>query len=78
MDITSTAIEGLNRAEEKLQSVATKLARSPIAESGQPKDTVDLSAAAVEMMDARNKHAVNVKVIETAEEMSKHLLDILA
>ena len=78
MDITSTAIEGLNRAEEKLQSVATKLARAPIAASAQPNDTVDLSAAMVAMIEARNEHAVNVKVIESAQEMSKHLLDVLA
>ena len=78
MDITSTAIEGLNRAEEKLQSVATKLARVSSADSAQPNDLVDLSAAAVAMIEARNEHAVNVKVIETAEEMSKHILDVLA
>ena len=78
MDITSTAIEGLNRAEEKLQSVATKLARAPIAPSAQPNDTVDLSAAMVAMIEARNEHAVNVKVIESSQEMSKHLLDVLA
>lgn len=75
MNIMSTGIEALHRAEDRLQAVAEELARA-----GDPahlEDTVDLSREMVAMIEARNEHAVNAKVIETAEEMQKHLLDVL-
>ena len=77
MNVTSTAIEGLNRAEEKLQSVASKLARVSDTNSA-PEDTVDLSAEMIALIEARNEHAVNVKVLETANDIERHMLDVLA
>ena len=43
-----------------------------------PVDTVELSDAAVSLLSARNEYAANIKVIQTADEMQRHMLDLLA
>lgn len=77
MDITSAALQGLSRAEDKLEDIARKVAKLPATDATLPVDQVDLSAEIVALIQARNEHAVNAKVLETAQEIEKHLLDVL-
>ena len=69
----STPLAGLDRASRALEKVASRVARAEDS-SG---DTVDLSAEAVAMLVARQNFQSNVKVIQTADRMSKSLLDLL-
>ena len=78
MSILLTASEGLNKAEERVQRVAERLSRLPLsADLSAPADVVDLSAAAVALIEAKNLHGVNAKVIQTAAELDRHILNIL-
>jgi flagellar hook protein FlgE len=70
----STALEGLSRSEAQFNQAATSIARAPVV--GQ--DTVDLSAAAVALLQARNNFEANTKLIKTADQMQQTLLNILA
>ena len=73
----SSPLAGMQRAEQMLSSAAVNLASMPVSPDGAPVDTVDLSTAAVALLQARNLMAVNVKVAQTANEMAKHTLDLL-
>jgi flagellar basal body rod protein FlgG len=69
----STPLAGLDRASKALDKVASR-----VAQTGNPSgDTVDLSAEAVGLIVARQNYESNVKVIQTADQMSKSLLDLL-
>lgn len=67
----------MRRAEERIQRVAERLSRLPLSSDEVPQDVVDLSAEVVALLDAKNSHAVNAKVAETACELDQKLLDIL-
>jgi len=71
-NLAATALQGLERSGEQLGAAARQIA----AISSGTVDTVDLSAAAVGMMKAKIGVEANVKVMKTAQEMDKHLLDI--
>ena len=78
MSILLTASEGLNKAEERVQRVAERLSRLHLsADPAAPADIVDLSAEAVALIEAKNLHGVNAKVIQTAAELDQHILNIL-
>jgi flagellar hook protein FlgE len=71
MELTGIALEGLRQAETKLDSVARRTATS------EPEDSVELSRNAVELIEAKNAYAANLKLIHAAEDLEKRLLDIL-
>jgi hypothetical protein len=77
MSILPTATEGLRKAEERIQKVAERLSRLPLNADSAPEDVVDLSAETVALLEARNAHAANAKMAETAAEVDRHILDIL-
>jgi hypothetical protein len=77
MSILPTATEGLRKAEERIQKVAERLSKLPLGVDAAPEDVVDLSAETVALLEARNAHAANAKVAETAAEIDRHILDIL-
>lgn len=74
MSAIFSALAGMANANEKLQSAARQIANWAFT---QPPDTVDLSAQAVELMQARNENAANVKVAQTAEQMDKTTLNLI-
>jgi len=78
MSVLPTAVEGLNRAEERVQRVAERLSRLPLSgDAAAPEDVVDLSAEVVALIEAKSLHGVNAKVVQTAAELDQHILDIL-
>lgn len=75
MSNLSVSLEGLERGQERLQKVASRIARLPQANTGT--DTVDLSAEMVALLEAKNSFAANAKAIQTADEMQKSLFSLL-
>ena len=72
----SAALEGLNQAELQLNQAAAQIARPPLPPS-EGVDTADLSAAAVALIQSRNNFDANIKLIKTADEIEKTLLDVV-
>jgi len=69
----STPLAGLDRASAAVQKVTSR-----VAQTGQTGgDTVDLSAEAVSLIVAKQNFESNVKVVQTFDQMSKSLLDLL-
>jgi len=78
MTVFEIALEGLNRAEAVLEGTAGRLARLPLAlEDPLLEDTVNLSAEMVALLEARNHFQINARVLRTAADMERHLLDVL-
>lgn len=78
MNVISTALEGADRAQDKVERVAKRLAQFAAFEDSAPVDTVHLSEEIVSLVAAQNAYAVNITVARTAVEMESKLLDILA
>ena len=73
MSIAGTALGGMRAAQRKLEKTAEKIAatsRSP--------DREDPATHIVELLGSGHQFAVNARVIQTADEMQKRLIDILA
>ena len=73
MDVTAIALSGLQAAQQTLETTSRRIA-SP----QQPGDVVDLSTDMVALIEANRQFAANAKVIQTAEQMQKHTLDLFA
>lgn len=67
----SIAAAGLQRASHQLETSASRIARFGA-------EDVDITTEMVNVLNARNDFKANTKVVETARDMSKSLLDILA
>jgi flagellar hook protein FlgE len=74
MDVSAIALGGVDRASMQFQDAATRIASS--ATNAAP-DTVDLSAAAVSMLTARNDFAANLNVLKIADKMQRSAIDML-
>jgi flagellar hook-associated protein FlgK len=72
MEILPIALSGLAAAQQRVESTARRIAQPDV-----PGDTLELSSAMVALLDAKNQFAANTKVVQTAGEMQKHLLDML-
>ena len=77
MEVQSIGLAGLEKAQEKLAAVARRLS----AGLGEPGvgggDSVDLSATMVALMEAKLEAGVNLKLVETANEMAAKTVDVL-
>ena len=71
----ATALQGLSNAETQVNQAAQQIARPPVVSGGQ--DTVDLSTAAVSLMQARNDFDANTKAIKVEDEMNQTLLNAI-
>lgn len=77
MDALNSAVEGMSQAQAQLDSVASKVARSGPSTPPSQGDTVDLSAEAAALIQARTSFEANASVALTAESMTQSLLDTL-
>ena len=73
MNTITSAVSGIDAAQQALEGAASRIAQWGVA---QPQDSVNLSGDAVAMIQARNETAASVKVIQMADAMTKTLLDI--
>ena len=74
MDVMSVALGGMRNVQSTLERTAERIA----AVSPETADSVDLSSQMVAMLAARNQFQSNARVIQTADDMQKTLLDIMA
>ena len=74
MDVMSAALGGMQNAQRTLQKTAERIAEA----SPETSDSVDLSSQMVAMLAARSQYQTNARVIQTADDMQKKLLDMLA
>jgi len=79
MDISNVALDGLHRAEVKLEKAATRIASFRADSSGGANtDIVDLSAEMLALMSAKSEFSANLKSLETAGEEQTRLIDLMA
>jgi len=74
MDVMTVALSGMEKAQGTLQKTAEHIA----AVSPETSDSVDLSSDMVAMLAARNEFQTNARVVQTADDMQKKLLNLLA
>jgi flagellar hook protein FlgE len=74
MDLLSVALGGMRNAQSTLEKTAEHIATV----SPETSDSVDLNSQMVAMLGARNQFQTNVRLFQTADDMRKKLLDLLA
>jgi hypothetical protein len=77
MNAIESGLAGITQAQTLLEQTAEHVAHTPLNAEDARTDSVDLSAAAVALMTARNTMQVSVKVIQTADEMTRSTFDLL-
>jgi flagellar hook protein FlgE len=79
MGIFAIGLQGLEHAQASVQKTAERLAGTGAASTspGTP-DTVDISQEMVSLMQARNDFAANIRMLKTADEMQRQVMDLLA
>lgn len=70
----TTALKGLANSEAQFNQAAQQIAKAPFAAAA-GQDTVDLSTAAVAMLEAKNNFDANTKAIKIDDEMQQYLLN---
>ena len=70
----SVSLRGIEAAADRVNSAGRQIAQAAAPEAG---DGVDLSAAAVALIEGRNAFAANVKVAKTVDEMNRSLIDVM-
>jgi len=76
MQVTYTALGGLQQAEDQVNRTASLLARSPFSTS-ERQDQVSLSDAAVSLLAAKTSYSANLDSIKVADEMQKSALSLV-
>jgi flagellar hook protein FlgE len=74
MDMMSVALSGMQNAQNTLQKATERIA----AVSPESSDSVDLSSKMVAMLAARNQFQTDARVVKTADDMQKKVLNLLA
>ena len=77
MEVQSIGLAGLEKAQEKLAAVARRLSAGVGEAAVGGGDRVDLSAEMVALMEAKLAAGVNLKLVETANEMAAKTIDVL-
>jgi flagellar basal body rod protein FlgG len=68
-------LNGLLNFEAQFNQSANNIARASLPASSGVQDSVDLSTAAVSLMQSRNSFEANTKVIQVVDEMDKTLVN---
>jgi len=78
VDISSTALQGLEAAQLQVERSGQRLAGvGASTPDGAVVDTVDLSAEAVALLSASRQFAANVNVLKVADNMQKNFINLL-
>jgi flagellar hook protein FlgE len=79
MDLSAIALQGLHQAGARLESAGSKIASSAASSAGAAnQDTVDLSAAVVALLSAKNLYSANLRSVKAADEILKTSIDLIA
>ena len=82
IDATNIALQGLERAQQKVERAAKRIATDTFAAADSSSDlaTVEptsLVESVVDLMEAAQFYQANLNMIKADNEMKKHTLDIL-
>ena len=77
MEVQSIALAGLEKAQERLAAVAKRLSSGTATAPAAGQDTIDLSAEMVALLEAKIATQANLKLVESANELSSQSIDIL-
>jgi flagellar hook protein FlgE len=69
-------LEGLLHSAAQFNQAASNIARATLPGSG-GQDSVDLSTAAVALLQSRNSFDANTKVIKTVDDMNQTLINMM-
>lgn len=76
--MSAIALAGLERASAQFENAAARVT-APAATSGDGgPDTVDLSTAAVALLNARDNFAANIQMLKIADDMQRTAIELLA
>jgi hypothetical protein len=79
VQLSAITLNGLCRAEQRVEKAAGQLGRMTDAPSpDKPTDAVDLSTATVGLLAARQDYSTQLEVLRTADELERQTLDLLA
>ena len=79
MDISAIALQGLQRAEIRLENAATRIASyGADARDSIALDVVEFAAVAVALTSARNQISFNLKILSAANEIRKNMVNVMA
>ena len=70
-----TALQGMQRAETSFKAAAGHIAQ---ASAAPPEDSASLSQSSVALLQSKNDFGANVKAAQTADDIAKTTLDMLA
>ena len=73
----TSSLQGMQQAENQLNQVAQTIAQGPFTSTGPQGDTVDLSAQAVAMIQAKNSFEANTAALKVGEEMMQTLFKLV-
>jgi flagellar hook protein FlgE len=77
MGISAIALQGLEGAQSRFDSAASKLSSAALPISA-TRDVTDLSQATVNLLSAKNDFEGNLKIMQVADEMEQTTIDMLA
>ena len=78
MTVSATALTALAAASEQVELVAARVSRVGLEPASPAGDEVDISAEMVKLLVAKREAQAAIKLVQTADEITKHTLDILA
>jgi flagellar hook protein FlgE len=70
----STPLAGMNAAEQSINKIATNIANAGGSPAG---DSVDLSAEAVALLQAKNDFRANANVVHAEDDVYRSLLKVV-
>jgi flagellar hook protein FlgE len=70
----TSSLQGIQKAESQFNQAALKIAQGPPSKSAPQGDTVDLSAQAVALIQAKNSFEANTAALKVGIDMTQTLL----
>ena len=71
------SLQGMQRALAQFNKAANNIAQEPVAPS-YPADTIDLSAQAVALIQAKNSFEANTAALKVGDEMTQSLMKAIS
>jgi flagellar hook protein FlgE len=79
MDISAIALQGLDQASAQLEAAAAGIASAGTASpNGANLDTLSLSEEVVALMSAKTMYSANLSTLNTADQIQKSTIDLIA
>ena len=78
MQLSAIAVQGMIESQARLENAGQRLASvGEISPPGVQPDTVDLSAEAVSLLNARDEFSLNVAMLKKANDIERQAIDLL-